>query len=183
LRSRAASTLRRARGGDSRGRLIAHLATQDARNRILGHVRAVEHRLRQQARLDLAAFEAAAGRRFQAAEARAVLTAILSVQRWLHLRAGATGAPFAALLAEFIPAGPRACVEARSREATARLVRRGFAVHNIGGNLREDVGREDPITEMFGIEHPIIQGGMHMVGYAEMASAVSNAGGLGIITG
>ncbi len=39
------------------------------------------------------------------------------------------------------------------------------------------------ITEMFGIEHPIIQGGMHMVGYAEMASAVSNAGGLGIITG
>ncbi len=39
------------------------------------------------------------------------------------------------------------------------------------------------ITEMFGIEHPIIQGGMHFVGYAEMAAAVSNAGGLGIITG
>ena len=39
------------------------------------------------------------------------------------------------------------------------------------------------ITEMFGIEHPIIQGGMHNVGFAEMASAVSNAGGLGIITG
>lgn len=39
------------------------------------------------------------------------------------------------------------------------------------------------ITEMFGIEHPIIQGGMHYVGLAEMASAVSNAGGLGIITG
>jgi NADH:quinone reductase (non-electrogenic) len=39
------------------------------------------------------------------------------------------------------------------------------------------------ITEMFGIEHPIIQGGMHYVGYAEMAAAVSNAGGLGIITG
>jgi len=39
------------------------------------------------------------------------------------------------------------------------------------------------ITEMFGIEHPIIQGGMHFVGLAEMASAVSNAGGLGIITG
>ena len=38
------------------------------------------------------------------------------------------------------------------------------------------------ITEMFGIEHPIIQGGMHHVGLAEMASAVSNAGGLGIIT-
>jgi len=40
-----------------------------------------------------------------------------------------------------------------------------------------------PITEMFGIEHPIIQGGMHYVGYAELAAAVSNAGGLGIITG
>src|SRR5690606_475860 len=38
------------------------------------------------------------------------------------------------------------------------------------------------ITELFGIEHPIIQGGMHYVGYAELASAVSNAGGLGIIT-
>lgn len=39
------------------------------------------------------------------------------------------------------------------------------------------------ITEMFGIEHPIIQGGMHHVGFAELAAAVSNAGGLGIITG
>ena len=39
------------------------------------------------------------------------------------------------------------------------------------------------ITELFGIEHPIIQGGMHYVGFAEFASAVSNAGGLGIITG
>jgi NADH:quinone reductase (non-electrogenic) len=39
------------------------------------------------------------------------------------------------------------------------------------------------ITELFGIEHPIIQGGMHYVGLAELAAAVSNAGGLGIITG
>ena len=39
------------------------------------------------------------------------------------------------------------------------------------------------ITELFGIKHPIIQGGMHFVGLAEMAAAVSNAGGLGIITG
>jgi len=38
------------------------------------------------------------------------------------------------------------------------------------------------LTEMCGIEHPIIQGGMHYVGYAEMAAAVSNAGGLGVIT-
>jgi NADH:quinone reductase (non-electrogenic) len=39
------------------------------------------------------------------------------------------------------------------------------------------------ITSLFGIEHPIIQGGMHYVGFAELAAAVSNAGGLGIITG
>ena len=39
------------------------------------------------------------------------------------------------------------------------------------------------ITELLNIEHPIIQGGMHFVGLAEMAAAVSNAGGLGIITG
>ncbi len=39
------------------------------------------------------------------------------------------------------------------------------------------------ITELCGIEHPIIQGGMHFVGFAELAAAVSNAGGLGIITG
>ena len=39
------------------------------------------------------------------------------------------------------------------------------------------------ITELFGIAHPILQGGMHFVGLAELASAVSNAGGLGMITG
>lgn len=39
------------------------------------------------------------------------------------------------------------------------------------------------ITEMLGIEHPIVQGGMQGVGRAEMASAVSEAGGLGILTG
>ncbi|MBU3991482.1 MAG: nitronate monooxygenase family protein [Alphaproteobacteria bacterium] len=39
------------------------------------------------------------------------------------------------------------------------------------------------VTEMLGIEHPIVQGGMMWVGYAEMAAAVSNAGGLGLLTG
>ncbi len=38
------------------------------------------------------------------------------------------------------------------------------------------------ITQLFGVEHPIIQGGMHYVGLAELAAAVANAGGLGIIT-
>jgi len=39
------------------------------------------------------------------------------------------------------------------------------------------------ITDLLGVEHPIIQGGMHFVGFAELAAAVSEAGGLGIITG
>jgi NAD(P)H-dependent flavin oxidoreductase YrpB (nitropropane dioxygenase family) len=39
------------------------------------------------------------------------------------------------------------------------------------------------ITELLGIEHPIMQGGMHFVGLAELAAAVSNAGGIGVITG
>jgi len=38
------------------------------------------------------------------------------------------------------------------------------------------------ITEALGIEHPIVMGGMHYVGYAELAASVSNAGGIGFIT-
>ncbi|MFZ9962134.1 MAG: NAD(P)H-dependent flavin oxidoreductase [Burkholderiales bacterium] len=38
------------------------------------------------------------------------------------------------------------------------------------------------ITELLKIKYPIIQGGMHYVGFAELAAAVSNAGGLGTIT-
>ena len=34
------------------------------------------------------------------------------------------------------------------------------------------------ITESFGIERPVIKGGMHYVGFAELAAAVTNAGGL-----
>ena len=39
------------------------------------------------------------------------------------------------------------------------------------------------MTGLFGIERPMMQGGRHWVGFAEMAAAVSNAGELGIITG
>jgi len=38
------------------------------------------------------------------------------------------------------------------------------------------------VTEQLGIQYPIIQGGMQWVGLAELASAVSNAGGLGLVT-
>ena len=37
-------------------------------------------------------------------------------------------------------------------------------------------------TEMFGVEHPIAQGGMQWVGTAELVSAVANAGALGFLT-
>jgi nitronate monooxygenase len=37
-------------------------------------------------------------------------------------------------------------------------------------------------TELFGVEHPIAQGGMQWVGYAEMVAPVANAGGLGFLT-
>src|SRR5882757_4874173 len=47
----------------------------------------------------------------------------------------------------------------------------------------EDQGMRTRITDLLEIEHPIIQGGMHFVGFAELAAAVSAAGGLGIITG
>ncbi|MDE2112744.1 MAG: nitronate monooxygenase [Alphaproteobacteria bacterium] len=37
-------------------------------------------------------------------------------------------------------------------------------------------------TELFGVPHPIVQGGMQWVGYAELVSAVANAGALGFLT-
>ncbi|HZZ36275.1 MAG TPA: nitronate monooxygenase, partial [Caulobacteraceae bacterium] len=37
-------------------------------------------------------------------------------------------------------------------------------------------------TETFGVEHPVVQGGMQWVGRAELVAAVANAGGLGFIT-
>jgi nitronate monooxygenase len=39
------------------------------------------------------------------------------------------------------------------------------------------------VTELLGIRYPIVQGGMQWVGLAEMAAGVSNAGGLGMLTG
>lgn len=44
------------------------------------------------------------------------------------------------------------------------------------------MGIRTRFTELLGIEHPIVQGGMMWVGRAELAAAVSNAGGLGILT-
>jgi len=56
-------------------------------------------------------------------------------------------------------------------------------VSTIDYDWSEETTMKTRITELFGIEHPIIQGGMHYVGFAELASAVSNAGALGFITG
>ncbi len=44
------------------------------------------------------------------------------------------------------------------------------------------MGIRTRFTDLIGIEHPIVQGGMQWVGRAELAAAVSEAGGLGIIT-
>ena len=44
------------------------------------------------------------------------------------------------------------------------------------------MGIRTRFTELVGIEHPIVQGGMMWVGRAELAAAVSNAGGLGLLT-
>lgn len=38
------------------------------------------------------------------------------------------------------------------------------------------------LTDMLNIKHPILQGGLHHVGFAPLAAAVSNAGGMGFIT-
>ena len=40
-----------------------------------------------------------------------------------------------------------------------------------------------PLCDLLGIKHPIVQGGMAWVGTAELAAAISNAGGLGVIGG
>ena len=37
-------------------------------------------------------------------------------------------------------------------------------------------------TETFGVEHPVVQGGMQWVGRAELVAAVANSGALGFIT-
>src|SRR5712672_1305955 len=66
---------------------------------------------------------------------------------------------------------------------TGELLRSNFTFHCGGSYQKRPKSMRTRITELFGIKHPIIQGGMHRVGYAELAAAVSNAGGLGIITG
>jgi hypothetical protein len=73
----------------------------------------------------------------------------------------------------------RKCIEIVEDPAIDRQARsRSALVTGIGGTPMKTA-----ITELFDIEHPVIQGSMHYVGFAELAAAVSNAGGLGIITG
>ncbi len=43
------------------------------------------------------------------------------------------------------------------------------------------ITKDNPVCEMLGIRYPVIQGGMAWVADAELAAAVSNAGGLGLI--
>jgi hypothetical protein len=97
-------------------------------------------------------------------------------------------------------AGTALCVDGNHDNKFARWINGANVTRNHGLQASADqMAVEDPafhaqvrkylgpmktrITELFGIEHPIIQGGMHFVGFAELVAAVSNAGGLGIITG
>ncbi|WP_281388105.1 NAD(P)H-dependent flavin oxidoreductase [Qipengyuania soli] len=74
------------------------------------------------------------------------------------------------------------CSPRSNRSRSARLSS-SLSIPVAKRNQGREAAMKTRITELFGIEHPIIQGGMHFVGFAEMAAAVSNAGGLGIITG
>src|ERR1700730_4481717 len=75
----------------------------------------------------------------------------------------APAAPARRLRACLLPTRPRPCRRHRPREGKPMLRTR--------------------FTEMFGIEHPIVQGGMQWVGRAELVAAVANAGALGFLTG
>src|SRR6478609_145938 len=55
-----------------------------------------------------------------------------------------------------------------------------FQPENAHGNQRADM--KTRFTELVGVEHPIVQGGMQWVGRAELVAAVANAGALGLIT-
>lgn len=68
-------------------------------------------------------------------------------------------------------------VDCEPTTGSPRMGIRSFLVKRKGINVKTRV------TELLGIKYPIIQGGMQWVGRAELASAVSNAGGLGILTG
>jgi nitronate monooxygenase len=52
----------------------------------------------------------------------------------------------------------------------------------IDGCLEEVIMITTPITKMFGIKRPIIQGGLMWIARAELAAAVGNAGGIGFMT-
>src|SRR5690606_13112508 len=84
----------------------------------------------------------------------------------------------------------------RRREADSLRAKRGILLlKQPHSELREAWPSSEPglrrgrgkliktrFTELFGVEHPIVQGGMQWVGRAELVSAVANAGALGFIT-
>src|SRR6202034_436927 len=66
--------------------------------------------------------------------------------------------------------------------AAARCCLAGAYVRVRRTSKRRAVKFRTRFTELVGIDYPIVQGGMMWVGRAELAAAVSNAGGLGILT-
>ena len=57
----------------------------------------------------------------------------------------------------------------------------GIVYYEVGEGGERLMFEHNPICQMLGIKYPIFQGGMAWIGTAELASAVSNAGGLGVI--
>ena len=57
----------------------------------------------------------------------------------------------------------------------------GIVYYEMGEGGKRLMFENNPICQMLGIKYPIFQGGMAWIGTAELASAVSNAGGLGLI--
>jgi putative N-acetylmannosamine-6-phosphate epimerase len=83
------------------------------------------------------------------------------------------------ILVELTPHSPT--TKGREGERGARPLSVRPLVHR-GSAEEEGLDMKTRITELFGIKHPIVQGGMHYVGLAPLAAAVANAGGLGMIT-
>src|SRR3984957_13607506 len=77
------------------------------------------------------------------------------------------------------------CAGAGAEQTTPGGSRRISSIIVLDNPRAEPEGRpmiSTPFTEMFGVEHPITQGGMQWVGRAELVAAVANAGALGFLT-
>src|SRR5207237_9562486 len=74
----------------------------------------------------------------------------------------------------------RSCLNAQGPAPAGASATRACAT--VPAPTKERTVLKTRFTELFGVEHPITQGGMQWVGRAELVAAVANAGALGLIT-